>query len=225
MPAFHKKSPLAKKVLASSTSSRGYWLEYGFFNFLGKDKKQLIVQTYSGGAHCCYDYTIYDLKPKFRVIYDSKHFDVGEKLIPVDINGDGIFEFRQSIMAFDYFHASHADSVFPPAVFAYDKQKGRYDFANKKFPNYVLDDTKKAIDWLGKQKNQKENRSDLLEELNKRCIARLTFLNLVYAGREKEAWKFFNGNYNFEDREDFRKDVKKRISEDVTYKSNYRKRI
>ena len=196
---------------------RDNWIDYGFFNFLGDDDKQLIIHTYSGGAHCCYDYVIYDLKPTFRVIYDSTKFDsgndVGNDLIPADIDGDGIFEFQQDVMAFGYFHASYAGSVFPPVIFAYDKKKGHYDFANKKFPDFVMNELEENLDWVKKQG---------LDPVGDYTVTK-TFLNLVYAGKEKQAWKFFDENYDFEDKEDFRKDVKKVFSQDITYKSIYRR--
>jgi hypothetical protein len=101
--------------------SRDYWLKFGLFNFLGGKDKQLIIHTYSGGAHCCYAYFIYDLSPGFRKIYDSTRYDaandIGNELFPVDIDNDGVYEFRRDVMAYDYFHASHADSVFPSAIF------------------------------------------------------------------------------------------------------------
>ncbi len=215
-----------KKVLASFDSYSARWLQYGFFNFLGEDDKQLIVQTYSGGAHCCYDYVIYDLEPAFRIIYDSTRFDsskdIGNELIPVDIDADGVFEFSQDVMMFDYFFASHADSPFPPVVFAYDKKKGRYDFANKKFSDFVMNELKENLDWLAKQ-NVSETESESSKKMNKRYVVRKTFLNQVYAGKEKEGWKYFDENYVFEDKEEYRTEIKERFSEDITYKSIYRR--
>ncbi|MGB4988888.1 MAG: hypothetical protein WBO10_06600, partial [Pyrinomonadaceae bacterium] len=113
------------KFVAEFENERGGkdWLRYGFFNFLGKKEKQLVVHTYSGGAHCCYDYYIYDLGRTFQSIYESSKFDsaneVGNQLIPVDIDQDGVFEFYQDVMAFDYMApGGHATATFPPAVFA-----------------------------------------------------------------------------------------------------------
>lgn len=212
-----------KRQLAKFTSSRAYWLQYGLFNFLGKKDKQLIVFTYSGGAHCCEDYVIYDLKPAFRVIYDSEKYDsadeIGSDLIPVDVDRDGIFEFQRNIMAFDYFFASHADSVFPPVIFAYDKKAGAYDFANKKFPGFVLKELEENLAWLRKNRKS-ENESQ--KQMNERYIVRKTFLNLVYAGKEEEAWKYFDENYNFEDKEEFKTAVRESFSEEVVYKSIYK---
>ncbi len=213
------------KTLETFESSRNYWLQYGFFNFLGKDDKQLIVHTYSGGAHCCYDYTIYDLKPNFRTIYDSTKFDgaVGDSLIPVDIDSDGIFEFQQDVMAFDYAApGGHATSTFPPAVFAYNQKKGRYDFANKLFPNYVLDELKKNLAGHDKWVKECAKYGTIItqEELHEISV-RETFLYLTYAGKEKEGWEYFNENYNFEFRGKFRKDFEEEFSKDATYRSIY----
>jgi hypothetical protein len=36
---------------------------FGLFPLLGKNRKQLVVQQYSGGAHCCHSWWIYDLYP------------------------------------------------------------------------------------------------------------------------------------------------------------------
>ena len=213
-----------KKLLTKFNSSHSGWLQHGFFNFLGKNDKQLIVNTYSGGAHCCDDYIIYELKPSFRTIYDTRKLDsgsdIGNQLIPVDIDGDGIFEFYQSVMTFDYFYESHAGSVFPPAVFAFDKDKNEFVLANKKFPNFVMKELDKNLrrveNYTGK--NQSENTRKMYE----RYIVRMKFLYLVYAGKESKAWEYFNENYVFEDKEDYRQDVKKKIFKDLTYKSIYK---
>lgn len=210
------------KTLARFESSRDYWLQYGFFNFLGDNDKQLIVHTYSGGAHCCYDYAIYDLKPTFRVIYKSTD-DVGDSLIPVDVDGDSVFEVRQNVMAFDYLApGGHATSTFPPAVFGYNRKKGRYDLATKLFPNYVLDELKKHLAGLDKWAKESAKHGTIVsqEEINEISV-RETFLYLIYAGKEKEAWKYFDENYNFQFRDKFRKDFKEIFSKDTVYRSIY----
>jgi hypothetical protein len=214
----------AQKPLASFKADSVNWLQFGFFKLLDERDRQLIVYSYSGGAHCCIDYVIYDLKPDFRVIYDSRQFDsgaqIGNYLTPVDIDGDGVLEFHQSVMAFDYFFASHADSVFPPAVFSYRPQTGRYELANRDFPGFVMDELEKNLAWLKKYR-QTAGQPEFQKQTTERYILRKNFINLVYAGKEAEAWTYFDENYRFEDREEFRAAVRKRFSEDVVYKSIY----
>ena len=217
-----------KKILAEFIADYGLanWLRYGFFNLLGENHEQLIIFTYSGGAHCCYDYIIYDLKPDFHVIYDSRNFNgnIGNELITVDIDGDSVFEIRQDVTAFDYMSpGGHATSTFPPAVFSYDSKKKHYDFANKKFPDYVLDQLEKNLAghdiWV--KEAAKYGTHITQEELDEISV-RHTFLYSVYAGKEEEGWKYFDENYDFQFREKFKEEFKEQFSKDITYKSIYK---
>lgn len=205
---------------------RKYWLKYGILNLLGNDSQQLIVFTYSGGAHCCYDYSIYDLKPKLRLIY-STPFDsanvVGNELVPMDIDGDGVQEFYQDVMGFDYWgQGGHASASFPPAIFAYEKNTHRYKIANKRFPNFVmsrLDDLSALIeqgDWPDQDgKNE--------------YLVRTKFLYLIYASQREAAWKYFNENYRSSNgigyqeqfKEQFKREAREIFAKDPTYLSIY----
>lgn len=202
------------------------WLQFGLFNFLGGRDKQLIVHTYSGGAHCCYDYMIYDLSPGFRKIYDSRKYDaandIGNELFPEDMDGDGVYEFRRDVMAYDSFHASHADSVFPPAIFEYDPKKRQFDFARRRFSSYFKSEILQSQRWLEWGRQTCKNESPDSCKLTERWFVRAKFLNLIYGGRQTEGWKYFEENYIFEDKESYRKDIKDAFRDDVTYRSIYR---
>src|SRR5215470_16003620 len=115
------------------------WAKLGLFNFLGARRKQLSVEGYSGGAHCCWEYRIIDLLPTYRVLYNSDDWNVGNRLTPVDIDKDGVFEFTQNVMTFDYFPLSHSGSPFPPAIFKYNQRAGKYLPANWLFPSRLVE--------------------------------------------------------------------------------------
>lgn len=211
------------------------WLKYGFFDFLGNGSKQLIVHTYSGGAHCCYDYQIFDLGTHFRTIYTSEKYDsanqIGNQLVPVDIDGDGVFEFYQDVMAFDYIGVySHATSSFPPAIFAFDKKSSRYELATKHFPEFVLKRLQENIDRLEPvQKEAEKYETGFTKDEIDEIRTRETFLFWVYAGKREEAWKFFEQNYRSETGDKYQDklrevligDFKQLFAADPTYKSIY----
>src|ERR1043166_3271297 len=98
------KDKLVEKFSVPSGTKE--WIKYGTIDLLGTKTLQLVIFTYSGGAHCCYDYAIYDLKPNLRLIYDSTNYnsanDIGDGLVPVNLNGEGVFEFYRNVIAFDY---------------------------------------------------------------------------------------------------------------------------
>ncbi len=208
----------SSKIMFETDASQKEYLSYGFFNFLRTKNKQLVVFTYSGGAHCCYDYYILDLRDKLRILYDSSNLDsaneIGSELVPVDINADGVFEFHRRIETFAYFHASYAESNKPTALFAYDRTKGRYHIANAKFSEYILDDNRRILEWF--EQNEPE-----LDQNNLRFIVRARFLNYVYSGNRDLAWDYFDENYDFADRTEYRNDIEMEFKKDPTYLSIY----
>jgi hypothetical protein len=209
------------RVLAKYEVESARWAEYGFFNLLGKKNEQLIIRTYSGGAHCCYTYFFYDLNPNLRLIFNGSDFSTDEDGLyenVVDLNKDGQYEFIQSVTVFDYFHASHSGSVFPPVVFGYDSLKGKYVVANKKFPEFILGKLQEDIKFQDENFGLEKDNRELMQR-----FALTNLLHLTYAGREKEGWKFFDKNYKFKDKDEFRKDIRKQFSDDSIYKSLYSK--
>ena len=212
-----------------------HWLRYGVFDFLGRGKKQLIVHTYSGGAHCCYDYYIFELGPKFQELYSSDHYDsaneIGNALFPIDIDGDGIHEFYQDVMAFDYMGpAGHASASFPPAIFAFNKDKEKFELANRRFPDFVLEKLKELTGGIPEwAKVNEKYGAKIDDETVEEIIARNTFLYWVYAGKRDQAWEYFEKNYRtksgdkYQDkfRDQFRKEFKEKFETDPTYLSIY----
>lgn len=60
---------------------------FGLFPLLGGASKQLVILQYTGGAHCCWTYRIYDFHPKLRVIFDDESYGLdylGYELLPQD---------------------------------------------------------------------------------------------------------------------------------------------
>ena len=198
--------------------------KYGLFNFLGKKDKQLVIFTYSGGAHCCYGYSVFDLYPRFKILYDSTDSDsVGNELVPIDIDGDGVYEFYQDVMAFDYeAPGGHATSTFPPSIFAFDPKTQAFQNANRRFASLVLKKLKENLADLGPWAEDSAKRGTIIpqSELDE-IYVREEFLYMVYAGQKDEAWKYFDENYRFEFREKFRHDFLDAFQHDPTYLSIY----
>ena len=198
---------------------------FGLFSLLGGASKQLVILQYTGGAHCCWIYRIYDFDPNLRVIFDDESYGLdylGYELRPRDLDGDGKFELTQAVMTFDYFHMSHASSVFPVAVFSYNEKSRTYVPANERFSAYVLEgieDDLKALQLAsrdvnaGDVKNKEEYLSAVLTVLLKR----------IYAGDEADAWKFFNTEYRLSDKIEIKADIKKALRHDPIYRSLYKR--
>ncbi|MEP7340099.1 MAG: hypothetical protein ABI977_20350 [Acidobacteriota bacterium] len=200
------------------------WAKFGLFNFLGGSKNQLIVEGYSGGAHCCSEYRIIDLFPGYRSLYDSEDWNVGYDLSPIDLDNDGVFEFTQSIMTFDYFYVSHAGSVFPTAIFKYDGRVGKYLPANRLFSGSVLKDIQKDLSAFQAVSRQLEHTAAdklLIHEDYVSAFLKV-FLSQVYTGQESKAWLFFEASYKLSDKQKFRADLRKQLRGCSIYRYIYR---
>ena len=191
----------------------------------GDGRKQLIVEAYSGGGHCCTSYYIYEIGPRFRVLFNGAAYspdDVGYSMKLMDLNNDGRFEFVQSVMNFDYFYASHAKSVFPEVVFAFDHRYGKYRPANSSFSAYLLRDIatkRQAAEKLNADLNPAQASSDVWrrQEYHYRFLD--ITLTYIFAGREAEGWSFFEQNYKLPNKRELRADVKSMLKVSAVYRS------
>jgi hypothetical protein len=197
----------------------------GLFPFLGGKGRQLVVEQYTGGAHCCTIYRVYDLGSELRTLFDGDEYgveEVGEEMRLVDIDGDGRYEFTQSVMAFDYFLTSHAGSVFPTAVFAYDEGTGKYLPSNRKFSAYLLRgiarDVRK-VEALTRRLTREERASAFHGEHFSAVMDVL--LKYVYAGEEGKGWAFFETHYKLSDRSEVEAKVKEHLKESNIYRATY----
>lgn len=185
--------------------------DFGLFSFLGGEGKQLIVsQTIPrGGRHW-----VVNLSPDFRVVYDSGEYRVGrENLGVLDIDKDGRYEILQEVTAFYGFdHFSSAETPLPLIVFKYDEKAAKYLPANHLFGEYALKGIEDNIATLD---------SDESEYLSKRLDIALQY---VFAGKEEEAWAFFEREYKHPDREVLKSQVKAVLSEHPVYRFIYPKR-
>jgi hypothetical protein len=185
--------------------------DFGLFSFLGGGAKQLVVsQTIPrGGRHW-----VVNLSVDFRVVYDSGEYGVGrEDLGVLDIDKDGRYEILQELTAFYGFdHFSSAETPLPLVIFKYDEKAGKYLPANDFFQEYALKDIESQIATLA---------SDESEYLSRRLDIALQY---VFAGKEKEAWAFFDREYKHPDKEEVKSKVKAVLRDQPVYRFIYPKR-
>jgi len=196
---------------------------FGLFSFLGENTKELLIEQYSGGAHCCWFYWIYRLVPNFDAVYESwKYEKVGGPLDPVDANNDGVYEFTQRIYTFDYFdRLSHAYSPFPKIIFAYDREKGEYLPANHIYPDYILEEVWDNITKV-RQLNARISPATYEDKRGEYLSLVLKVLTtFIYAGYEKLGWFFFESEYRLPDKEIIKLKIEERLKKCSVYRYMY----
>jgi hypothetical protein len=92
----------------------------------GKAAQDIVVQSYSGGAHCCFAITVVTLAEPFAVTDALDTQSAGAKLFRLPEGGGYGLQTAES--AFDYWRTSYVDSPEPALYLRYDPGAYGYKF-------------------------------------------------------------------------------------------------
>ncbi len=115
---------------------------------------EVIVSTYTGGAHCCTEYTIHGWQQNKFTTTETGPLDSGGGQFK-DLDGNGTLEFLSVDNAFLYAFESYAGSFPPTRIYQY--KAGKLVNATRQYPKVLRShawDMYQAI-----QQSQKENDS------------------------------------------------------------------
>ena len=99
----------------------------------------LVVETYSGGAHCCFGTQVFSLRPSgAALILQKPESNAGGTF--EDLNSDGISEFITYDDSFAYKYCPYAAGVAVKVIMAYDPGQDRYIPASPRFPDQYTDE-------------------------------------------------------------------------------------
>ena len=148
------------------------------------------------------------------MIFDGPRWAVGREgddIGVVDLDGDGVYEITVPIA--DFYELQDKMSMsqipLPVIIFKYDPFRGRYLPANSRFKGYALEGTTTSAD-IGTE-----------DQLQHRSIVLHTTLALIYAGKRKDGWRYFNQSYKLEDKEEIRRRVRAILIKQPVYKFIY----
>lgn len=205
---------------------------------LGNGKQQLIIEQFSGGAHCCGAYWVYELYPRVRRIFDGTRWDIGDGFDEMEfsnLDGGRELEFVQKILTFDYFEdMCYAESPEPKIIFKYDRRKMMYYPANNRLPSVALKGIREKIEAIRSENKRakivnKKGSDEFIALSTYRWDMYDILLAYIYAGKEREAWKFYNSMPDFrvidkiEGQPFGEREVRLRLKSDPVYKFVYRR--
>ena len=149
----------------------------------GDGRVELVVTNNSGGAHCCESTTIYSVDGAPRTILSVSTGNCPGEL--VDLDNDGVPEFKTCDDTFANTICSFAFSPMPTVVFAYDKTKGAYAVATPRYLN-AAEEAKESLAEARKAMQENPGDADI-----RRCAALAPALSLIYGGRVDEGLALF----------------------------------
>jgi hypothetical protein len=146
---------------------------------------EVIVKTFSGGAHCCTSYRIYSWQKNQFVSADMGFRDgIGGEF--TDIDGDNLLEFLTYDNSFLYTFSSYAGS-YPPSLI-YRFSQGKLENVTRQYPEKLRETANKMYDAVTAVKQGGEG------EIN--GILAGYVAQKILLGEYQDAWKFMLDNYD-----------------------------
>ncbi len=107
----------------------------------GDGEPEVLLDIYTGGAHCCVDTWIYRFTGTTYTGTPHQWGDVGYSL--KDLDRDGIPELKSADDRFAYAFTSFAESWFPPMVWQF--RAGKLTDATRHYPALIKADVKRTL--------------------------------------------------------------------------------
>ncbi len=164
--------------------------------------RHVVVQDWSGGAHCCFDYHV--LHVQGTQVRREGTIRAGDcSLRAADLDQDGALELIACDARFAYaFDLPFAESPLVPVVYTFRDRA--YAADNRRFPQVyqfrIAQERRRLL--------EAERASDARGA--RRAVLSL-LLHALYAGRVTEAWCAFDRAYRWADRADVRQEVIRRL--------------
>jgi hypothetical protein len=152
----------------------------------GDGKPELIVQGFSGGAHCCYTYRIFALSEGLPLVREIRN-----QVPVVFTKREGSAEVRTADGVFDYFLLPHSNAVIPELFLRLDGDK-LVDVGAEHVADYdkLIEKARSELTAEEVDKLRKANYSQnmLIDQLPAVQKVLTIVLNYLYSGREQQAW-------------------------------------
>jgi hypothetical protein len=164
--------------------------------------RHVVVQDWSGGAHCCFDYHLFHVEGG-RVRREGTIRAGDCELRVADLDQDGTLELIACDARFAYaFDLPFADSPLVPVV--YQVREPGVAAENRRFPQVYLFRVAQERRRLAAAERGGDDRGA------RRAVISI-LLHTLYAGRVTEAWCGFDRTYRWPDRLRVRQEVLRRL--------------
>ena len=172
------------------------WKEGQILDLTGDGVEDLMVRISSGGAHCCYNYSVYSLAKDLQKIGDLDLQDCGEKIRIYDLDGNDKPEILTCDPRFIYLgNLPYSESPFPPAI--YTLGANGYERADKSFKQVY-------------QADINQQRQTLVAGYRPAAALQIVTDDLLI-GEVAKAWEEFDKLYQGQDKEQIKQQLKQKV--------------
>ncbi len=185
-------------------------------DFSGDKIPDILEETFTGGAHCCWKYRAFIKEEKGVKALNLDERDHG--LLSKDVNDDGIYELIGSDSTFNYWKTAYATSPAPEVILSYDKESSSFklnlDLMKKPAP--TQEDFSKKIALIESDEDGAINS----EIVGVSPILWGYMLDLIYTSNEKLAWEFLDQAWSNSEKEkiNFKKEFQNQLKKSPYFK-------
>lgn len=207
----------------SETVAQKEFIEMGLAALLGDDNKQLIIQQFTGGTHCCWNSWVLDIGDSVRILFRSKDYaELGYEMGFMDMNEDGVVEITQTILLFDSFdRLDFSQSPFPTAYFEYSNARRRYELAKTLSSIFLAERIDEMTQNLDNLKNTRRLHTDSNATGDYFAHVLAVTLEYVYAGQLEKGWIFFDQWYTHADKSEMKRKIRTLLESSAIFQELY----
>ncbi len=197
--------------------------EVKLVSLLRDGTKQLFVQHFSGGAHCCWTSIILELSDSVHTLFHSDDYtDLGYQLTMSDLDRDGMMDLHLTIITFDYFdRLNPAISPFSSAYFSYSSSTRRFTLMSRKFSSLILSKTREHEQRVKAMADTTDFTQ--FEDIGGDYLSSVlnVLMDYVFAGQREQGWKFFDIWYRLGDKDEMRHKIQQTFEASNVYQELY----
>ncbi len=168
----------------------------------GDGYPDLVLETYSGGAHCCFSSIVYELGPSLDMVLQTREGNCGGDF--EDLDGDGVLEFITCDDTFAYVYCSFAGSPLVKVILAYQPGQG-YLPASSRFAHLYADDIIRHTEQAKKTSVESYESPE--------CQVLPLVLDYLYTGQPEKAWSELDRLYTGPDVEAFGAEIEQAVTQ------------
>lgn len=156
----------------------------------GDGNPNLIVAAWTGGAHCCFDYRIFSLGPRFK--YCGIIHGLDSEMTFTDLDNDGVCEAIGHDFNFRYWNTSFAYSPAPLIILTLKGGTPRLAISLMKTPPLTPSKMRLIANELIKLTSKENPDSSLPKTIAFDSEIWKKMLELIYTGNARQAWEVFD---------------------------------
>ena len=172
---------------------------------------EVIIETYSGGAHCCFGTQVYRLGAAPQLILQKPESNAGGFF--EDLNNDDILEFITADDIFAYQYCAYAASPFAKVILQYDSASEEYLPASPRFPEEFQENIERNLTLA---ESTEPGELGEWDETSK-CSVLPLMLDYIYLGDFETAQSELTRLYPYPDAQDFWDEVMLYIQDSTLY--------